>query len=146
MATAVIDSLPMDERIGETAWMMQPLNELVERLNVREEITQAVDLVADALRVHNHAGTEAHEEVFAAAEALGDASSIARVPLLPVLLPLLDYPEDSKHLIAILDAWSRFYGYDSVTPHLTHLAAQPQGDMANLAQRALHSIKARRPA
>ncbi|MFD0035482.1 hypothetical protein ACFVJK_46360 [Streptomyces sp. NPDC127172] len=131
MATAIIDSLPVDQRIGDTAWMMQPFNEVVERLNLRGEVDEAVDLVARALRVHSQADTDAHKEAFAAAEALGDASSIARVSLLPVLLPLLDNLEDSKHLIAILDAWCRFHDYDAVTPHLTHFAAQPQGDLAN---------------
>jgi hypothetical protein len=68
------------------------------------------------------------------------------VPLLPVLLPLLDNPGDNKHLIAIFDAWCRFYGYDRVTPHLAHLATQPHDDLANLARRALQGLQDRRPA
>ncbi|MGW6145757.1 hypothetical protein [Streptomyces sp. NPDC055140] len=146
MATVMVSSLPVDEQIGETAWMVQPLNEVVQRLNLRGEVDEAVDLVAHALKMHSQADTEAHKEAFAAAEALGDASSAARVPLLPILLPLLDNPGDNKHLIAIFDAWSRFYDYDRVTPHLTHLAMQPHDDLANLARRALEGLEDRRPA
>ncbi|MGW6145312.1 hypothetical protein ACWFRM_38165 [Streptomyces sp. NPDC055144] len=87
MAAVVVSSLPVDEQIGETAWMVQPLNEVVERLNLRGEVDEAVDLVAHALKMHSQADTEAHKEAFTAAEALGDASSAARVPRLPVTWP-----------------------------------------------------------
>ncbi|MFB7225568.1 hypothetical protein [Streptomyces sp. NPDC056227] len=139
MTAAMIASLPANQMIGQTPWMMEPLVEVAERLIRKRALSDAINLVVSALRIHSEPGSDAHMEAFNAAESLGDSSRDARAPLLPALLPLLDNPEDVDDLLLILEAWRN--DDDGVTPGLVHLAAHAHEDLADQARRALHSLR-----